>query len=32
VKVLLDENIPHALRRHFGLQDVATAVYMAFGR
>jgi hypothetical protein len=31
VKVLLDENVPHALRNHLGNHEVWPAVHMGFG-
>jgi hypothetical protein len=31
LKVLLDENMPHDLRRHLADHDVTTAVYAGFG-
>jgi len=31
VKILLDENIPHALRRHLRNHETATSAYMGFG-
>jgi hypothetical protein len=31
LKVLLDENMPHQLRRHLSGYDVFTAVYVGFG-
>jgi hypothetical protein len=30
VKVLLDENMPHQLRAHFGKHETATAAYLGW--